>query len=140
MLALLVVPIASVTLIMLLHYGYTELRFLETLPYLCIQVNTIFTWACVSCLGFYQSKNFPSKSFGEALVNSLLENAIYFGGINTFLYTWHFIASLERNQSSKWKPKYKAFRTYSMILAPTIYLSLFVAIVISVAKRDWYKI
>jgi hypothetical protein len=82
-------------------------------------MNTIFIWSCIGGYWLYVEGNANSTEFEYFFKKSLLGNAIYLGTINPFLYSWHFLEALERNQEMSLKKNfYGKFRKISIFLLP----------------------
>ena len=49
---ILVLPIAFLTSIFLIYHGWTKKRFVQILPLLAVQLNSIFVWTCTLCFWY----------------------------------------------------------------------------------------
>ena len=123
---------------MLIKYGYTQENFIDILPYLLIQVNTVFVWVCTGTYWIWNIHETPNN-YNDQLMSSLLGYAIYLSGMNSFLYTWHFIEAIERDQScaeTKFKT-IKLLRVASIVLVPLVYICVFIVLIVYEAKYHW---
>ena len=64
----------------------------------------------------------------------MLNGSIFLEPINTFLYTWNFLETLQRDSEGRWQSAIKIFRTVSLYFVPLIYVSLYSALVIVWSK------
>ena len=64
----------------------------------------------------------------------MLNGSIFLEPINTFLYTWNFLETLQRDSEGSWQSAIKNFRTVSLYFVPLIYVSLYSALVIVWSK------
>ena len=64
----------------------------------------------------------------------MLNGSIFLEPINTFLYTWNFLETLQRDSEGRWQSAINIFRTVSLYFVPLIYVSLYSALVIVWSK------
>ena len=73
-------------------------------------------------------------TFRNQAVYSMLNGSIFLEPINTFLYTWNFLETLQRDSEGRWQSAINIFRTVSLYFVPLIYVALYSALVIVWSK------
>lgn len=61
---ILLIPIAILTLGKINHFAYETNNFFEALPYIVLQLNTVFVWVCVGVYWLYPSQYDATASLG----------------------------------------------------------------------------
>lgn len=62
-------------------------------------------------------------------IKSILNGSIFLEPMNTFLYTWSFLDTINQGYSDKIRKSIKVFRNTSLYTVPVIYLGLYIALV-----------
>lgn len=130
--SLLVVPIAAVTMAKLLHYGYSKKRFIDVLPLLFIQINSLYIWAC-TCIYFIIRID-RSTSFSKWLAYELIGNAVFLEPLNSFLYTWRCLDAIVQDSQGAKQKLLAAFRLISIVLVPFITITMFICFAFAFAN------
>jgi hypothetical protein len=67
----------------------------------------------------------------------MLGNAYKLDPVNIFLYTWQFLATLEREEeNTKMKKLYRWFRIVSILIVPAAIVGLFTGMVFAYGKYN----
>ncbi len=138
------VPIALCGVVRVASSAYKNKNYLEMLPLLVIELNTVFMWTCI---GYYQIGSYLDKvnggtfikgsEFRQGAISELLGDANTLEPINIFLYSWRFLATLERHAFNACvKRFYRWFAVIAGFAIPLIYYGLFAALVIT---EGYYK-
>jgi len=97
---LLVVPIALSTLVMILVFQHKRKNFTESLPFIIMQVNTIFSWTSTGWQFIYNPVFGPfgcNYSYSNYFLPNLFGKAYMVDSLGIFIYTWVFLdAVVER--------------------------------------------
>jgi hypothetical protein len=76
-------------------------------------------------------------SFRTLAIKNLLVNALVLEPLNIFLYTWRFLATLERKESNKTvKTVYRWFSRMSIILVPLAYYGIYAALEVEITNYN----
>lgn len=67
--SILLIPIAIMTFGKINHFAYETNKFIESLPYLALQLNTVLVWLCVGIYWLYPLKYDATATFGELYVS-----------------------------------------------------------------------
>lgn len=62
-------------------------------------------------------------------IKSILNGSIFLEPMNTFLYTWSFLDTINQGYSDKIRKSIVLFRNASLYTVPVIYLGLYIALV-----------
>ena len=62
-------------------------------------------------------------------IKSILNGSIFLEPMNTFLYTWSFLDTINQGYSDKIRKSIVVFRNASLYTVPVIYLGLYIALV-----------
>ena len=76
-------------------------------------------------------------TLGQEVLFFLFDFAIMLEPLNSFLYTWTFLDTLENEQRAKYKKGCRAFRLVSIILVPAAYLIIFWVLVFYLARSEY---
>ena len=117
-LPLLVLPIAICSSVKTIQSAHHNKNWVEMLPLICLQLNTVFIWLCAGCVqvGYYRytisnQYQISGSVFRNAALADLLSFAYLLEPVNIFLYTWTFLPTLEsREESQLLKRTYKLYR------------------------------
>ena len=132
---ILVLPIAICSAVKLIHYGVTQRCFTQILPLLIIQVNSIFIWICQGYFFLYVPYvSIQTPSFKNQAIYSMLNGSIFLEPINTFLYTWNFLETLQQDSQGRWLTTVKLSRQVSLYFIPFAYVTLYTSLVIVWSK------
>jgi hypothetical protein len=141
------VPTALCGVVRVAFSAYENKNYLEILPLLVIELNTVFMWTCVGYVevGLYvnngSDKDFIKGSeFRQGAIIELLGAAINLEALNIFLYIWRFLGTLERNALNACvKRSYYWFAVLTGVAVPLIYYGLFTTLVISFGYYSKYR-
>ena len=141
---ILTLPIAFFTAIFLVYFGWKKKKLVQILPLLAIQINSIFVWACT--LSFWyalwlltnRAIRFRETTLAQNVLFFLFDFAIMLEPMNSFLYTWTFLDTLENEKTGRAKKGCRAFRLTSIIIVPAVYLILFWTLIFFLAKSQFF--
>ena len=131
-------PICVCSVANLLHSAYRNKNFIEMLPLLFSQLNSLLIWICLFCseIGYYYSSTsrvlqVKGDLFRNISIRYFIGYADFLEPITIFLYTWQLLEALEERQTNPlFKKINKWYRKISIFLVPSLFLSVFIAIVI----------
>ena len=105
------------------------------LPLLVLLLNSTYIWlsTALTWLLVPQNASITYKEFSQIQVLSF---AIYLEPLNTFLYTWRFMNSIENEKHGQSKNFFKAFRLTMVAVVPTVTIALYLAF--SLMMRQYY--
>jgi hypothetical protein len=126
--------------------AYKNQNWLEMLPLIFTQVNTVFMWTCTGCsqVNFYKyfvsgQLQIHGSTFRDYAIGGVLESAFYLDPVNVFLYTWQFLPTLEiENSNTTMSKMYGWYRKISIWVVPAAFVGIFAGIVIAYGKYAQY--
>ena len=89
----------------------------------------MFVWSCQ--LSFYFCEKHTESNttdFGKLTTEMLLALAIYIDPINSFIYTWRFLLSLEESYAGFCKRAVKVIRVTSIWIVPLVSVGLYITL------------
>jgi hypothetical protein len=133
------VPTALCGLGRVANSAYKNKNYLELLPLLFIELNSVFMWTCMAYyeIGCYSNEDgdayvIKGSHFRQGAIGELIGFTIILEPINIFLYTWRFLATLEWNALNPCvKRLYRWFAVITGFAVPLTYYGLFASLVIS---------
>ena len=126
---MLVIPIAATTAVKLAHFSWKHNQIIEILPLFLVQVCSVFVWSCQFSFYFYEKHTDSNTTdLWRLTTELLLALAIYIDPINSFIYTWRFLLSLEEGYSGLSKRVNKGFRVTSIWLVPFVSIGLYLCL------------
>ncbi len=119
--------------------AYKSKKWIEMLPLLLVQLNTVLIWTCTIWLMileyyYYDTPGYYIRGnvFRKSALNFFLKFILFLEPVTIFLYTWTFLSTLERGAKNTYvKEGYKWFARLTGVTIPVIYLGLFAALCIS---------
>ena len=137
--AFLVWPSALFTMFVVGFKSFKQKEFVAMLPLIVSQLNSALIWSCTACAEVgnfnYKINRTPFLSgdvtdFRDTAIKFFLINAINLEPLTLFLYTWRFIATMEREEQNKsLKIFYRWFSVLSISLLPLFYYCVFIAMI-----------
>ena len=97
---LLVLPIMIVTAGKVFHYGWSRNQLLQVLPLLILVLNSTYIWICIATAWLIIPQD-VGISYQEFKNLQVISFAIYLEPLNTFLYTWRFMSSIEHDKAGQ---------------------------------------
>jgi hypothetical protein len=95
----------------------------------------VFVWSCQLSFYFFEKHtDSDTTDLWRLTAEMLLALAIYIDPINSFIYTWRFLLSLEESYAGFSKSFSKAFRITSIWLVPFVSIGLYLALALVEAK------
>ena len=103
----LVWPLALCTMIVVSYKSMKQNEFIAMLPLIASQLNSTFIWSCTACaeVGKFNFKinktpflDGDVTRYRDVAIKYFLVNAINLEPLTLFLYTWRFLATMEREE------------------------------------------
>lgn len=96
---------------------------------------SVFVWSCQLSFYFYEKHTNPNTTdLWRLTTELLLALAIYIDPINSFIYTWRFLLSLEESYTGFTKSVSYAFRVTTIWVVPLISIGLYLSLSLVEAK------
>ena len=115
---LLVIPITLASLIKCIHFAKETRKLREYLPFLVMQLNTLFVWTCSGVFWVYHIKS--NATFIEWFTWLLVQNAFQIDTVGIFIYTWSFLDVVISNMDGKWKTVLVVYKFATIFAFPII--------------------
>ena len=123
-------------------------QFIQALPLLLCQLNTVFIWGCFSAekIGYFnhqinQSQTLKGNFYGirDSIIENILLEAGWLEPLSLFLYTWRFLDVIEKEEEN-WLLKrfYMWFSTVTIICMPLGFYSIYATYVIEAGLQQYY--
>ena len=85
-----VIPITLATLIMILNFACRSKKLSESLPFVLMQLNTLFVWINTGVTMLYPI-DFASANINQYTIYYIIDSSFLLEVVSIFIYTWTFL-------------------------------------------------
>lgn len=126
----LVIPSTFASFCKLIYTAKENNEFIEHLPYIVMQLNTLIVWICGGA--FWIFINQPhTNTFQYYCGFCLLDFAKNLDALSIFVYTWQFLDVALTNLNGHGSNMLRVYRNFSIIMFPLVSIALYITLALS---------